>query len=105
MAGVCSASLPMRPRPCTVIQPLAPGSLQRALRARLDGQLLGAEQLLAVDRAVDDPAVGVAVAALRLVDDRLQVVVLLEVRVDVLLPVELLDDEVEILVLVLRARP
>ena len=34
-------------------------------------------------------------------DDRLEVVVLLEVRVDVRFPVELLDDEVEVLVLLL----
>ena len=27
IAGVCRSSLPMRPLPCTVIQPLAPGSL------------------------------------------------------------------------------
>ena len=62
---------------------------------------LALKSCCAVDRAVDDPAIGVAVAAAALVDDRLQVVVLLEVRVDVLLPIELLDDEVEILVLVL----
>ena len=63
ITGVWMSSRPMRPRPCTVIQPLAPGSLQRALGARLERQLLGAEELLAVDRAVDDPAVGVALAA------------------------------------------
>ena len=39
------------------------GILQRAACARLERQLLRAEQLLAVDRAVDDPAIGVALAA------------------------------------------
>ena len=39
------------------------GVLERALGPGLERQLLGAEQLLAVDRAVDDPAVGVALAA------------------------------------------
>ena len=69
---------------------------------RFERQLLSAEQLPAVDLAVDDPAiVGPAVGALR-VEDRLEVVGFLEVGVDILLPVELPDDEVEIVVLLLR---
>ena len=68
----------------------------RAFRAGFERQLLGAEELLAIDVAIDDPLVGAAVAAGLLVDDRLQVVVLLEVGIDVLLPVELADDEVEV---------
>ena len=105
MAGVCSASLPMRPRPCTVIQPLAPGSLIVHFAPGSTVSSLALNSCCAVDRAVDDPAVDVALPAARLVDDRLEVVVLLEMRVDVLLPVELLDDVVEVVVLLLRARP
>ena len=82
-----------------MIQPLAPGSWSVQLRSGLERQFAGAEELLAVDASVDDPAIDPAVARRR--DDRLQVVVLLEVRVDVLFPVELADDEVEVVVLVL----
>ena len=64
-------------------------------------QYSGGEELLAVDRAVDNPLVGVAFAAAALVDDRLQVVRVLEARVDVPLPVELVHDEVEVFVFVL----
>src|SRR5262249_40428132 len=54
-----------------------------------DGQLAGAEELLAVDGAVDDPPVDVAFGLGAGLDDRLEVVVGLEVLVDVLGPVEL----------------
>jgi hypothetical protein len=36
--------------------------LDRAFRARLDGQFLGGEKLFAIDFAIDDPAVGAAFA-------------------------------------------
>ena len=71
-----------------------------ALGARFDGQFLRGEVLELVDLAVDDPLVGVALALDG--DDRLEVVVILEVRVDVLVPVELVHDEVDVLVLGLR---
>ena len=58
--------------------------------------------LPAVDVPVDDPAVVHPLVRSLLVENRLEVVALLEVGVDVLLPVELADDEVEILVLLLR---
>ena len=80
----------------------SPGIFQDALGAGFERQLLGAKQLFAIDQAVDNPLVGVAIAAGLLVDDRFQVVVVLEMRVDVLFPVEHLDDEIEILVLVGR---
>ena len=85
-----------------MIQPLAPGSLQRAFRTRLNRQLFGTEQLLAVDGAVDDPPIFVAVTAAVVVADRFQVVALLEVRVDVLVPVELADDEIQVVVFFFR---
>ena len=71
-----------------------------ALGTRLDSQFLRGEVLELVDLAVDDPLVGVALALDG--DDRLEVVVILEVRVDVLVPVELVHDEVDVLVLGLR---
>ena len=84
-----------------MIQPLAPGSCSVHFAPGSTVNSLALNSCCAVDRAVDDPAVGVALAAARCVDDRLQVIVLLEMRIDVLLPIELLDDEVEILVLLL----
>ena len=75
--------------------------LDRDRAAGEDGQLAGAEELLAVDGAVDDPLVDVPLALAAGVDDRLQVVVGLELGVDVLLPVELVDEVVEVVVLVL----
>ena len=79
--------------------------LDRDRAAGLDGQLAGAEELLAVDAAVDDPLVDVARRRAARADDRLEVVVLLELGIDVLLPVELLDEVVEVVVVVLRGRP
>src|ERR1039458_6833395 len=73
-----------------------------ALGAGLDGQLLGREELLAVDLAIDDPAVHEAVFAGVGDGDGFEVVVVLEAGVDVRIPVELVHDEVEVLVLVLR---
>ena len=69
--------------------------------AGIDGQFPGAEELLAVDGPVDDPLVDVTFGLEPAVDDRFEVVVGLEVGVDVLLPVELLDEVVEVVVLVL----
>ena len=71
--------------------------LQRAFGAGLNRQFLGAEQLSPIDRAVDDPQILVAVAAAVVVADRFQVVALLEMRIDVLVPVQLADDEVQVL--------
>ena len=79
-----------------------PRILQQTLSTGLHRQLLGAEELLTIDRAVDNPAVGMALAALPIVHDRFKVIVLLEMRVDVLLPIELADDEVQIVVLLGR---
>lgn len=72
--------------------------LDGALLAGVDGQFAGAEELGAVDTAVDDPLIYPAVAAGG--GDGFQVVVVFEVGVDVFLPVELGDDEVEVLVFV-----
>ena len=70
----------MRPLPWTVIQPLAPGSCSVHFAPGCKRQLLGAEQLLAVDGAVDDPQIVVAITAAFVVANRFQVVVVLEVR-------------------------
>ena len=51
-----------------------------------------------MDFSVDDPFVEVAVLFTAVVDDRLQVVILLEVRIDVGFPVELLNDEIKTLI-------
>src|SRR5262249_8263462 len=67
-------------------------------RAGVDRQLLGREELLAVDLAVDDPLVDEARPVAARSGDRLDVVAVLEPRVDVGVPVELLDDGVEGLV-------
>ena len=74
MAGVCSASLPIRPFALHRDPAAGARVFQRALCTRLDRQFFGAEQLLAVDRAVDDPLVGIAIAAAIGIDDRLDVV-------------------------------
>ena len=60
--------------------------------------------MLAVDETVNDPFVDVVAVRVGffLIDDRLKVVMFLEVRVDVLFPVELFDDEVEVELLVFR---
>ena len=77
-------------------------SLTSRLHAGIHGEFLGGEELLAVDLAIDDPAIDVAFAA-RVGDGHgFEVMVVLELRVDVLVPVELLHDEVEVLVMLLR---
>ena len=75
------------------------GVLDGALGAGIDGEFLGGEELFAVDLAVDDPAVDVALAAGVGDGDGLEVVVVLEIWIHVLFPVELVDDEVDVLVL------
>ena len=72
--------------------------LDRDFLAGVHGQFLGGEVVLALHAAVDDPAIGVGVVLG--VDDGLEVVVFLEVRIHVRFPVELIDDEVDVLVLV-----
>ena len=86
-------------------QAIRPRILDRGRAARLDGQLAGAEELLAVDAAVDDPLIDVARIGTTGADDRLEVVVLLELGIDVLLPVELLDEVVEVVVDIPPVRP
>src|ERR1017187_940396 len=75
--------------------------LDGALDAGLDGQLLGREELLTVDLAIDDPAVHEAVLAGVGDGNGFEVVVVLEAGVDVGIPVKLVHDEVEVLVLAL----
>lgn len=62
------------------------------------GEFFGGEKLLAVDGAVNDPAIGVTGAAALGIDDGFDVVAVFEVRIDVFIPIELSDDEIEILV-------
>ena len=71
--------------------------LDGAFGTRGHGEFLGREVLEFVDLAVDDPLVFVAIVFLG--GDRFEVVVVLEVRIHVLVPVELIDDEVDVLVL------
>ena len=81
----------------------APSALvsDRALAAGIDGEFLGREELLLFDAAINDPAINVAFAAGVGHGDRLEVMVILEIRIDVAGPVELIDNEIEILVLAL----
>ena len=75
------------------------GILDGARGAWIDGEFFGGEELFAIDLAVNDPAVDVALAAGIGDGDGLEVVVVLETRIHVLLPVELIHDEVDVLVL------
>ena len=79
---------------------ISPVVLDGAFGAGGHGEFLGREVLEFVDLAIDDPLVFVAVAFLG--GDGFEVVVILEVRIHVLVPVELIDDEVDVLVLGLR---
>ncbi len=73
--------------------------LHRDLRPGLDRELPRGEELLAVDPAVDDPAVHEAFAPRVGEGKRLQVAGVLEVGVGVEVPIEEVDDVVEVLVL------
>ena len=68
--------------------------------AGFHGELLGSEELFAVNLPVDDPFVVVAVPLPG--GDGFKVVVVLEAWIEVLLPVELVDDEVDVFMFVLR---
>ena len=65
-----------------------------AFRAGFDGQFLGGEKLFAMNFAVNDPAIHKTFLAS--VGDRngFQVMVVLEIGIDVGVPIELLHDEV-----------
>ena len=66
--------------------------------ARLDGQLAGAEELLAIDRSINDPLIDVSRRPSTTgAGNRLEVVVVLELGIDVLFPVELFDQVVDVL--------
>ena len=67
--------------------------------AGVDGEFFGGEVLEVVDFAVDDPFVVVALTFFG--GDGFEVVVVFEVGVEVFFPVELVDDEVDVLVFVL----
>ena len=64
-------------------------------------QFLGREELFSLDPAIDDPAVHVSLAAGVGNWHRLKVMAVLEIRVHVAFPVQLVDDEIKILVFVL----
>ena len=76
--------------------------LQDGLGTWFDGQFFGAKELLAIDGTVDDPFVGHPCGGLGLIDDRFDVVGIFEVGIDVLFPIELTHDEVEVVMLVFR---
>ena len=76
--------------------------LQDGLGSWFDGQFFGAKELLAIDGTVDDPFVADPCGGLGRIDDRFDVVGIFEVGIDVLFPVELTHDEVEVLMLVFR---
>jgi hypothetical protein len=80
-------------------QAVGAGVLEGDLHARIHGEFFGGEELFAIDLAVDDPAVDETFLSRVGHGHGLQVVVVLEFRVHVLRPVELVHDEVEVLVL------
>lgn len=67
--------------------------------AGVDRELLGGEVLEVVDLSVDDPFVMVGLVLRG--RDGLEVVIVLEIGVEILFPVDLVDDEIDILMLVL----
>ncbi|GIT31438.1 MAG: hypothetical protein Ct9H300mP1_34840 [Planctomycetaceae bacterium] len=98
IAGVCNFSEPMVPFTLDGDPAVRPRVGDRATGAGVDGQFLGREQLPSVHGAVDDPAVDVALAGR--VSDRngLQVMVVLEVGIHVLVPVECVDQVLDVIV-------
>ena len=64
-----------------------------------------AEELLAIHGSINDPLVEEALGLGTGVDDRFEIVVGLEVGINVLFPVELLDQVIEVVVLGLGGRP
>ncbi len=77
-----------------------PRIAQGALGSWLDRELLGREELLLVDRSIDDPLVFESIAARLGVDDRFHVIAIFEMGVDVLFPIQLPDDKVKVLMFV-----
>ena len=75
--------------------------LDGALHAGFHGQLFGGEQLFALDASVHNPLI--KVSRLTCVGDwhGLEVVIVFERGVEISLPVELIDDEVDVLVALL----
>lgn len=71
--------------------------LDGAFDPGVDGQLFGGEQLLAFDAPVHNPLVEVTLFAGIRHWDGLKVVIVFERGVKVALPVELIDDEVDVL--------
>ena len=66
--------------------------------ARLDRQFFGGEVLLAIDLAVHDPAIDKTFLLRVIQRHRLQIMIVLKVRVHVRFPVELRDDEIQVAV-------
>jgi len=76
--------------------------LHHGFRAEIDGEFLRSEKLFAIDFAIDDPAISKPFLARVGDGDGLEIMVVLEFRIHVFGPVELIHDEVEIQVLVLH---
>ena len=83
-------------------QPIGAVVLDRALGARSDGQFLGAEKLLALDFAIDDPAVHAARLLRALDGNGFKVMVVLEMFVRVACPIQLIHQVIQIVVIFLR---
>ena len=67
--------------------------------AGINGEFLGGEVLFLIDLAVDDPAIDITLFASVSDGDGFEVMVVLEVRIDVFVPIKLIDDEVDVLML------
>ena len=72
--------------------------LDGASSTRLHGQFLGAKELLVIDCAIHNPLVGEANAAGLFVGHRFNVVAVFEMRIDILVPVQLPNDKIKVLV-------
>src|SRR5438105_12281226 len=72
--------------------------LDGRLYAGLDGQLFRGEEFLAVDLTIDDPLIDVALAGGGCYRDRFEIMVILEVRINVARPIELVYQVIEVMV-------
>ena len=75
--------------------------LDRAFDAWIDGELFRSEELLAFDAAVNDPLVQETLAPRVSHWNGFQVMVVLERCIEVSVPIELVDDEIDVLMLLL----
>ncbi len=87
--------------PLDADESVGPVVLDGALNAWVHGELFCREELFTLDAAVDNPLVQETLASSICNGNWFEVVVVLERRVEVSVPIELVDDEVDVLMLFL----